>query len=138
MGGNRSFGEIRREIGVFSRKIIQSRPGTVTRRYRWAFPFIILLLVILYYPAGKIFHEPLSTVFLEPVKNWRSAIISASSFRLLASKWSPPEQSSWILTSPVRGQPIIVWQPAVISARTVYFVPLVDTHVAGAFRFKQS
>ena len=36
------------------------------------------------------------------------------------------------------GQPMIVGRPAVISARTTYFVPLDDTHVAGPWRFKQS
>jgi len=37
----------------------------IIRKFRWAFPFIFLLLIILYYPSGKFFHEPLSTVLLD-------------------------------------------------------------------------
>jgi len=55
-------------------------------KYRWAFPFIIALLVVLYYPSGRIFNEPLSTVLLDQEGNLLGAKIAAD------QQWRFPER----------------------------------------------
>lgn len=86
MGGNKSFRELKRIIGAGSWKTFLKRVGKAIRKYRWAFPFIFLLLVILYYPSGNIFHEPLSTVFLDRDGNLLGAKIAAD------QQWRFPER----------------------------------------------
>jgi penicillin-binding protein 1C len=77
MGGNKSFREIKQMIGKFPWKKFSGWSGKAMRKYRWAFPFIFLLLVMAYYPAGEIFHEPLSTVFLDRDGNLLGVKIAA-------------------------------------------------------------
>ncbi|TRZ70206.1 MAG: penicillin-binding protein 1C, partial [Bacteroidetes bacterium] len=73
-------------IGSGSWKTFLKRVGKAIRKYRWAFPFIFLLLVIVYYPTGNIFHEPLSTVFLDRDGNLLGAKIAAD------QQWRFPER----------------------------------------------
>ncbi len=73
-------------IGSGSWKTFLKWVGKTIRKYRWAFPFIILLLVIVYYPSGNIFHEPLSTVFLDRDGNLLGAKIAAD------QQWRFPER----------------------------------------------
>jgi len=60
--------------------------GKAARKYRWAIPFIFLLLVIIYYPSGNIFQEPSSTVFLDRDGNLLGAKIAAD------QQWRFPER----------------------------------------------
>lgn len=62
------------------------RVGSAIRKFRWAFPFIFLLLIIVYYPSGNIFREPLSTVLLDQDGNLLGAKIAAD------QQWRFPER----------------------------------------------
>ncbi|MCX6247177.1 MAG: penicillin-binding protein 1C [Bacteroidetes bacterium] len=65
MGGGKSFREIGKMNGTGSWKSFLEVSGRAIRKYRWSFPFIFLVLIIAYYPAGNIFNDPLSTVILD-------------------------------------------------------------------------
>jgi len=68
------------------------RPGRkriieILRPYLWAYPFILALLIFCYYPTGKIFREPASTVFLDKEGNLLGAKIADD------QQWRFPERA---------------------------------------------
>jgi penicillin-binding protein 1C len=65
MGGGIFFRAIKRMTGAGGREKILNWFERTIWKYRWGFPFVFLFLFIVYYPSGKIFHEPQSTVFLD-------------------------------------------------------------------------
>jgi penicillin-binding protein 1C len=87
MGGNSFFREVMRMINLSGRKKFLNGSGRALRKYRWGFPFVFLFLLLVYYPAGKIFHEPQSTVFLDRDGNLLGAKIAAD------QQWRFPERN---------------------------------------------
>lgn len=86
MGRDKSFRKVTRMTGSGLRKRILAWFGKSVHTYRWAFPFIFLLILILYFPSGKIFHEPLSTVMLDREGNLLGAKIASD------QQWRFPER----------------------------------------------
>jgi penicillin-binding protein 1C len=84
MGGNKSFRELKRMN--YTRNHLLKWSGRTIRKYRWAFPFIILLFLVIYYPSRNIFHEPLSTVFVDREGILLGAKIAAD------QQWRYPER----------------------------------------------
>jgi penicillin-binding protein 1C len=67
-------------------KTILGWSGKAIRKYKWALPLVFLLLLIVYYPSGKIFNEPLSTISLDRDGNLLGAKIASD------QQWRFPER----------------------------------------------
>jgi penicillin-binding protein 1C len=65
MGCDQSFRETMNIPGKEAGQRFLKKAVTACRKARWAYPFILLLLVVLYYPNGPVFHDPASTVLLD-------------------------------------------------------------------------
>jgi penicillin-binding protein 1C len=86
MGRSKSFRKIINEAGVISWSSFWRKSKKFLLKYKWGFPLVLILLVILYYPSRRIFHEPSSTVFLDSSGNLLGAKIAAD------QQWRFPER----------------------------------------------
>ncbi|MCX6244817.1 MAG: penicillin-binding protein 1C [Bacteroidetes bacterium] len=88
MGGDQSFREAMKMPGRKSVEWFLKKAGTACWQGRWAWPFILALLVVLYFPSGRIFKDPASTVLLDRNSDLLGAKIASD------QQWRFPERTT--------------------------------------------